>query len=158
MGATGARQASRRAAVPTRFRLGLAGLLALLPLLAQSAAGGSGGAGDWVSLSARGIQVASGFELAVVFRDDPAEPHFWPAFAPAPGGDAIYALRQPPPHPQHRTELVRLAGARGEPARAEVVLNFDDLADAGLWDPEVQLSDAVIGEDHGGQQAGGRSS
>ena len=133
---------------PRGLRLAL-GVLIVLLLLAAVATATYFGVRSWVSSGPRGVQFTSDFELAEIFRDAPGRSRLWPAFVLASDGSAIYALRQSPSHPQRRTDLVRIAPLRDGRARAELLLSYDDLADPALWDPGVDLSGSVMGEDGG---------
>jgi hypothetical protein len=134
-----------------RLRLALV-LIALLLLLAGIATATYLGVREWVSEGPRGVQVASDYRLATVFRDAPRSERgvrLWLDFSLGPGGDDLYSLREPPPYPQHhRAELVRLPGvaSAARPVEPERVLSLDSLSDQPqLWDPGSHLRGTVVG-------------
>jgi WD40-like Beta Propeller Repeat len=130
-----------------RLRLALM-VIALLLLLAAIAAAAYLGIREWVSESPRGVQVTSDYQLTRVFRDAPARSRVWYGFVLGPGGEDLYALMQPPPHPQRRADLVRLPGvaSAARPVEHERVLSLDSLSNRpGLWDPGTELTNTVVG-------------
>jgi len=132
---------------PPRLRLVLM-VIALLLLLAAIAAAAYLGIREWVSEGPRGAQVTSDYRLTRVFRDTPARPRLWNGFVLGRGGKDLYGLRQPPPHPQRRADLVRLpdvASAVG-PVEHERVLSLDSLSSQPeLWDSGVDPTNTVVG-------------
>ncbi len=135
--------------MPRGLRLVLI-VLALLLLLAGIALATYFGVRTWVSAGPRGVQYASNYRLAVVFRDPPGRSGFWSSLQLAPGGRSIYAVRYLPPWPQRPAELVRIDGVTGKRAARERVLDYQALAkQRQLWDPGVDLSHAIVSEYHG---------
>jgi len=132
---------------PPRLRLALM-VIALLLLLVAIAAAAYFGIKEWVSEGRRGLQVTSDYQVTRVFRDSPARPRFWVGFVLGGGGDDLYGLRQAPPHPQRRADLVRLPGVASAagPVEHERVLSLDSLSNRPeLWDSGVDLTNTVVG-------------
>lgn len=133
-----------------RLRVALI-VIALFLLLAGIATATYFGVREWVSAGPRGVQVTSDYRLATIFRDSPASQRrvrLWIDFSLGPGGKDLYALRQRPPYPQRRAELVRLAGvaSAARPVEPGQVLALDSLSkQPQLWDPGIELNDTVAG-------------
>ncbi len=95
----------------------------------------------WLSAGPRGVQFTSDFQLVERFHDVEG---YYADFKLGPEGKHIYALWMPS-YPEPDGFLVRLYGSEEEQLQREEVLNFDDLNDPALWDPGIDLSEAVIG-------------
>jgi len=95
----------------------------------------------WLSAGPRGIQFTSDFQLAQVFRDEEV---YYADFKLASNGRDIYGLRMPS-YPDRYASLVQLYGSEEGQLQREEILNFSELMNPTLWDPGINLSEAVIG-------------
>jgi len=130
-------------------------VLALLALLlaAGVAAAAYIALQGWLSTGPRGIQFSDEFNFTEVYREDGDEIEpgpaplslFYPEFAIARDGSALYAIRRPA-HPEPAASLVRFTNLDGQGLVREEVLAYSTLTDPALWDPSLVPSTFDIGD------------
>ncbi|MCH8187022.1 MAG: hypothetical protein IH862_13090 [Chloroflexi bacterium] len=125
-------------------------IVVALALMAAVAAGAYVGVQTWLSAGPRGVQFTNDFELVELFRDDDPRTHYQ-ELAIGPEGKEIYAIRffgqeEAELSDPQETAIVRMSGLREERVQIEPVVNFSDLKDPALWDPDIGLPGIILPE------------